>query len=92
VIVRVYGAGVNPADTYMRSGTYAIKPQLPYTPGSDAAGVVETVGPGVSKVKPVDRVYTANTVAGAYAEYALARVDQVSRPRQNTTFDQGTAL
>src|SRR6201981_849186 len=87
VLVRVRAVGVNPYDTYMRAGTYAIKPQLPYTPGSDAAGTVEAVGPGVSKAKPVDRVYTANTVAGAYAEYALARVDQVSRPRQNTTFD-----
>src|SRR5215471_8914702 len=71
VLVRVHGAGVNPYDTYMRSGTYAIKPPLPYTPGSDAAGTVETVGAGVIKVKSGDRVYTAKTESGAYAEYAL---------------------
>src|SRR5438876_1918885 len=46
-LVRVKAVGVNPYDTYMRSGGYAIKPSLPYTPGSDAAGTVETVGAGV---------------------------------------------
>ena len=56
VLVRVHAAGVNPYDTYMRAGTYALKPPLPYTPGSDAAGVVEAVGDGVKKVKRGDRV------------------------------------
>src|SRR5246500_397638 len=79
VLVRVYAAGVNPYDTYMRAGTYAIKPPLPYTPGSDAAGVVEAVGAGVTKVRPGDRVYTAKTQTGAYAEYALAIQSQVYR-------------
>ena len=51
VLVRIHAAGVNPYDTYMRAGTYAVKPPLPYTPGSDAAGVVEAVGDGVQKVK-----------------------------------------
>ena len=37
--VRVHAAGVNPVETYIRTGTYAFKPALPYTPGSDAAGV-----------------------------------------------------
>ena len=72
VLVRIRAAGVNPYDTYMRNGTYAVKPPLPYTPGSDAAGDVEAIGEGVSKVKRGDRVYTAKTVTGAYAEYALA--------------------
>src|SRR5467141_4754338 len=77
VLVRIHAAGVNPYDTYMRNGTYAIKPPLPYTPGSDAAGVVEAVGEGVTRVKPGDRVYTARTVSGAYAEYTLALESQV---------------
>ena len=47
VLLRVRAVGVNPYDTYMRAGTYAIKPPLPYTPGSDAAGTVEAVGSGV---------------------------------------------
>ena len=44
ILVHVRAAGVNPADTYMRSGNYARKPALPYTPGNDGAGVVEVVG------------------------------------------------
>ena len=77
VLVRVRAAGVNPYDTYMRNGAYPVKPSLPYTPGSDAAGTIEAVGGGVTKVKPGDRVYTATTLTGAYAEYALARENQV---------------
>jgi len=92
VLVKVHAAGVNPYDTYMRAGTYAIKPQLPYTPGSDAAGIVEAVGDGVRKVRPGDRVYTAKTVTGAYAEYALATEAQVYRLPQSVSFEQGAAL
>ena len=92
VLVKVHAAGVNPYDTYMRSGTYAIKPPLPYTPGSDAAGVVEAVGPGVTKVKPGDRVYTAKTITGAYAEYTLTLEDQAQKLPANITFDQGAAI
>src|SRR5437764_14597609 len=77
VLVRIHAAGVNPYDTYMRTGTYAQKPPLPYTPGSDGAGVIEAVGEGVKKVKPGDRVYTAKTLTGCYAEYALALEEQV---------------
>src|SRR5262252_6098621 len=77
VLARIHAAGVNPYDTYMRAGTYAVKPALPYTPGSDGAGVVEAVGEGVKKVKQGDRVYTARTLTGAYAEYALALEEQV---------------
>jgi NADPH2:quinone reductase len=92
VLVKVHAAGVNPYDTYMRNGTYAIKPPLPYTPGSDAAGVVEAVGSGITKVKPGDRVYTARTVTGAYAEYALALEDQVHHLPENVSFEQGAGV
>jgi NADPH:quinone reductase len=92
VLVRIHAAGVNPYDTYMRTGGYAVKPALPYTPGSDAAGVIEAVGGGVSKVKTGDRVYTAQTVTGAYAEYALALESQVHKLPEKTTFAQGAAV
>jgi len=92
VLVRVRAVGVNPYDTYMRAGTYAIKPHLPYTPGSDAAGTVEAVGTGVTKVKAGDRVYTAQTLTGAYAEYALALEDQVHPLPQNISFEQGAGV
>jgi NADPH2:quinone reductase len=83
---------VNPYDTYMRNGTYAIKPPLPYTPGSDAAGVIEAVGPGVKSVKIGDRVYTAKTVSGAYAEYALALESQVHPLPEKISFAQGAGV
>jgi NADPH:quinone reductase len=92
ILVRVHASGVNPYDTYMRNGTYAVKPSLPYTPGSDAAGTVEAVGGGVKKVKPSDRVYTAKTLTGAYAEYALADESQVYPLPGKTSFAQGAGL
>jgi NADPH2:quinone reductase len=92
VLIRVHAAGVNPYDTYMRNGTYAIKPPLPYTPGSDAAGAVEAVGSGVTTVKPGDRVYVAKTVTGAYAEYALALESQVHRLPERVSFSQGAGV
>src|SRR6201987_5021358 len=92
VLVRIHAAGVNPYDTYMRAGTYAIKPSLPYPPGSDGAGIVEAVGQGVKKVKRGDRVYTARTLTGAYAEYALALEEQVHPLPANIDFKQGAGI
>ena len=92
VLVRIRAAGVNPYDTYMRAGTYPVKPQLPYTPGSDAAGVIEAAGDGVKKVKPGDHVYTAKTVTGAYAEYALALEEQVHPLPEKISFSQGAGV
>jgi len=92
VLVRIHGAGVNPYDTYMRAGTYAVKPPLPYTPGSDGAGVIEAVGDGVKKAKKGDRVYTAKTLTGAYAEYALALEEQVHALPEKVSFGQGAGV
>ena len=92
VLVRIHAAGVNPYDTYMRAGTYAVKPTLPYTPGSDGAGVVEAVGEGVKKVRQGDRVYTGRTLTGAYAEYALALEEQVHPLPASINFKQGAGI
>jgi NADPH2:quinone reductase len=92
VLVRVHAVGVNPYDTVMRSGTYAVKPALPYTPGSDGAGVIEAVGPDVAKVKPGDRVYMAKTLSGAYAECALALEGQVHALPAKASFAQGAGV
>jgi NADPH2:quinone reductase len=92
VLVRIHATGVNPYDTYMRAGTYAIKPPLPYTPGSDGAGVIEAVGDGVKRVKSGDRVYTAKTVSGGYAEYALALEAQVHPLPAKISFAQGAGV
>ncbi len=50
MLIRVHACGVNPVETYIRAGNYT-KPPLPYTPGTDAAGVVESIGEGVTAVK-----------------------------------------
>lgn len=92
ILVRVHAAGVNPYDTYMRNGTYAIKPQLPYIPGSDAAGTVDDIGPNVKKVRAGDRVYTAKTLTGAYAEFALADESQIYPLPSKISFAQGAGL
>src|SRR5262245_49436882 len=68
-VVRVRAVGVNPVDTYIRSGAYARKPPLPYTPGTDIGGVVEAVGAGVTRLEPGDRVY-GFAVNGGCAELA----------------------
>src|SRR6266852_9813227 len=59
VLVRVRAAGVNPVDGYIRAGTYVRKPALPYVPGSDGAGEIESVGADVQDFAPGDRVYIA---------------------------------
>ncbi|MGA2192706.1 MAG: NADPH:quinone reductase [Nitrospirota bacterium] len=92
VVVRLKAAGINPVDTYIRSGLFAAQLSLPYTPGSDAAGVVELVGEGVSRFRPGDRVYTAGTVSGAYAELALCEERRVFPMPDRITFQQGAAV
>ncbi len=92
VVVEVKAAGVNPYDTYMRQGTYAIKPDLPYTPGSDAAGIVESVGEGVQGVAPGDRVYVGGTITGAYAQKTVADAWQVHPLPANISFPQGAGV
>src|SRR5438034_6888854 len=92
VLVRMHAIGVNPVETYIRAGTYAYKPALPYAPGNDGAGVVEQVGPDVHQFKPGDRVYTAGSLSGTYAEFALCRAEQVHPLPANVSFAQGAAM
>jgi NADPH2:quinone reductase len=92
VLVRVHAAGVNPVDTYIRAGLYANKPSLPFTPGFDTAGVVESVGEKVSGVNVGDRVYTAGTVTGGYAERAVCDASAVHPLPTQVTFAQGACI
>ena len=92
VVVRIKAVGVNQVDTYIRAGIYSIKPALPYTPGMDAAGVVESTGDGVSRVAVGDRVYTAGTVTGAYAQLALCDHFQVHPLPERVSFSQGAGV
>jgi NADPH:quinone reductase len=92
VVVRVKAAGVNPVDTYIRSGKYAQTPTLPYTPGFDAAGVIESVGEGVTRVAAHDRVYVAWSLSGTYAEQALCAESHVHALPERVSYAQGAAV
>jgi NADPH2:quinone reductase len=92
VLVKIYAAGVNPVDTYLRTGIHAHAPKLPYTPGKDAAGVVEAVGESVQRWAAGDRVYTADSLTGTYAEYSLCDESQLGRLPENMTFEQGAGV
>jgi NADPH2:quinone reductase len=92
VLVRMHAIGVNPVETYIRAGTYARLPQLPYTPGNDGAGVVEQVGADGNEFKSGDRVYTAGSISGTYAEFALCKAKQVHPLPANISFPQGAAM
>ncbi len=91
VTIRVHAAGVNPVDTYIRAGTYARKPSLPYTPGTDVGGVVHAVGANVTRVRAGDRVY-GHAAIGGYAEVALCEDWQVHPLPQGSSFQQGSAI
>jgi len=92
VVVRLHAAGVNPVESYIRTGTYAIKPALPYTPGNEGAGVVAAVGEGVTRVKAGDRVYTSGSLSGTYAEQTLCLEGQVHPLPDTVSFEQGAAM
>jgi NADPH:quinone reductase len=92
VLVSLRSIGVNPFESYMRSGTYAIKPELPFTPGNDGAGMVETLGEGVTQFKKGDRVYVAGTSTGTYAEKAVSKATQLRHLPENVSFEQGAAV
>lgn len=92
VLIRVHACGVNPVETYIRAGTYARKPQLPYTPGSDVSGVVQEVGAGVTGIKTGDHVFTTATETGGYAEFSVAADDSVYKLPDNLDFTQGAAI
>ena len=96
IVVDVKAAGVNPVDTYIRSGQYASLPPLPYTPGADAAGVVAALGSDVHDVKVGDRVYISGTIEGraygAYAQRAVCTIDQVHHLPSHVSFAEGAGV
>jgi NADPH:quinone reductase len=92
VLVRIGAAGVNPVDTYLRSGTYTRRPALPWTPGTDGAGEVVALGEGVSHVSVGERVYTTGSLTGTYAELCRCRESQVRPLPERLSFAQGAAI
>jgi NADPH2:quinone reductase len=96
VRVRVHAIGVNPYDTYMRTGNYAIRPSLPYIPGADGAGVVDDIGAGVVDLAAGTRVYFCGTAThksyGAYAGRVLCEPHQLHALPDRLSFAQGAAV
>lgn len=94
--VTLYAAGVNPSDIYTATGTYAVKPTLPYTPGNDGAGIVTEIGEAVTHIAVGDRVFVAGgqsrVFTGTFAEQIVCDASSVHRLPENTTFEQGAAL
>ena len=92
VAVRVRAAGVNPVETYQRAGSQGYAPALPFTPGADGAGIVESVGAGVTAFAPGDKVYIGGSLTGTYAERCLCRETQVHPLPASVTFEEGACL
>ena len=96
VVIDVRAAGVNPADTYMRNGTYAIVPELPYIAGGDAAGTVSATGPGVDGFTVGDRVFVGTALSmdltGCYAEKVKRKAGEVMALPGKVSFAQATTF
>ncbi|HEY3110106.1 MAG TPA: NADPH:quinone reductase [Chloroflexota bacterium] len=92
VLVRARAIGVNPVETYVRSGNYASLPSLPYTPGADAAGEVAARGEGVDDLAVGQRVYVTAARPGAYTELLAAPRERVFGLPERLSFEQGAAV
>ena len=96
VVIDIKAAGINPADTYMRGGAYAIKPDLPYTPGGDAAGVVAEIGHDVTEFAIGDAVFVGVAMGfdmtGCYAQKVVRAAGDVLPLPAGVNFAQASAL
>ena len=92
VVVKLYAAGVNPVDTYIRSGMYRPDLKLPYTPGLDGAGVISAIGSKVKHRQVGQRVYVAWSLTGTYAEEVLCKEFQTHPLPERISFGQGAAI
>jgi NADPH2:quinone reductase len=91
VVVDVKAAGVNFPDVLTVQGKYQVKPELPFTPGNEFAGIVRSVGEGVTAYKTGDRVI-GFTRTGAFAEQALAPADMLMPMPAGMDFDVAAAI
>ncbi len=91
VLIEVHAAGCNFFDTLIVSGRYQVKPNFPFTPGAELAGVVRAVGEEVSGIRVGDRVLSSGNT-GAFAELAVADARGVHVLPDSMSFDEGAAL
>jgi len=97
VMVRVIVAGINPVETYIREGQYSRLPELPYCPGTDAAGYVHHVGRRVTTLKVGDRVFVSGNSSfrnnsGSYAQFVVTDATYVFPLHPRLSFAQGASL
>uniref|UniRef100_R4G446 Putative zinc-binding oxidoreductase n=1 Tax=Rhodnius prolixus TaxID=13249 RepID=R4G446_RHOPR len=92
VLVKVYAAGINPVDVYIREGAFLNLPPLPRILGKEVAGIVETAGPKVQKFKVGDRVTCCLPLDGGYAEYVTCDESKVLPLSETLSFSQGASL
>ncbi len=91
VLVEVKAVAVNYVDLVVISGRYQFKPELPFIPGKGPAGIVAEVGPGVTRVRPGDRVLAMAEIS-SYAEYTLAPAEQCYPLPATMTFTDAAAM
>jgi NADPH2:quinone reductase len=94
VLIRIVAFGINPVETYIRSGLYDPLPSLAYTPGTDGAGIIERVGEEVCdpKLHVGQRVWLTGSVSGTYAQYCISKPVDVHALPESLSFAQGAAL
>ncbi len=92
VLVRIRAAGVNPVDTYIRSGSANYTPACPYTPGTDGAGIIERTGRGVRRLREGQRVFVGGSATGTYAEMAICAESQAHALPPKVSFAQGAGV
>jgi NADPH2:quinone reductase len=96
VLIRAHAIGVGIPDCLIRAGTYSHMPPLPATPGTELAGTIEKIGPGVTTRRSGQRVYTTARErpqrGGHYAEYVTAPAEATFLLPDNVDFDAAAAL
>jgi NADPH:quinone reductase-like Zn-dependent oxidoreductase len=94
VVVKVMAAGVGPWDGWIRAGKSVLPQPLPLTPGSDIAGVVVEVGPGVKELAVGDEIFgvTNRRFTDGYAQYARAKVDMLAAKPSSMTFEEAASM
>jgi NADPH:quinone reductase len=92
VLVEIKAAGVSPVEAYIRAGWFGLTATLPYTPGSDGAGIVREIGSGVDHVRPGDKVFVTGSDTGTYAELALCAASAVHLLPKVIGFAEGAAV
>jgi len=92
LLVEIGAAGINPVDTYIRSGTNNYQANFPHTPGNDGAGTVVEVADDVTEFKVGDRIYFSRCLSGSSAEFASCLAEKAFPLPDNISFEQGACL